>query len=232
MSKFSLKNIFIKSDETSDSVNETTPNIQKNNTVEENTSKFPTQNFSNPSPQVSVSDAILNQVLEVYEKGFDSLNKPGYDFYEYFKALHSVNDFTPAAYKMAFQMGRAMNATLDKNGLILNADNYILEINKVHENYRNQGEVKKNDLLKTQENEKLTISNQIATLENQINGLKNQIAQLESNKHKNEELLAPIETKYHPELKLIEEKLHANNSAKEIIVSKINVVKHGILTNI
>jgi hypothetical protein len=237
MSKFSLKNIFIKSDESEDTSKEQSESVNTN-TEESGSLKFPgTQTNVNsfntpPPPPPSISSGILNQVVELYDKGFDSLNKPGYDFYEFFKALHSVNDFSPGAYKMAFQMGKVMNASLEKNMLIQSADMYISEINKVHQNYHVQGEGKRNDLVKTQTNEKQAIANDIANMENQIAQLKNQIAQLETNKQKRESELAPIDTKYQTELKLIEEKIQANHSAKDIISSKINTVKHGILTNI
>jgi hypothetical protein len=236
MSKFSLKNIFIKSDETEETQKEETTPVTKT-TQNEGNLKFPNSqqnSFSVPPipPPASISDAVLHQVVELYEKGFDSLNKPGYDFYEFFKAIHSVNDFSPTAYKMAFQMGKVMAPTVEKNGLIQSADAYITEINKVHESYRVQGEGKRNELTKTQTNEKQAIANEIASMENQIAQLKNQITQLEANKRQRETELAPIDAKYQTELKLIEEKLTANNTAKEIITSKINTIKHGILTNI
>ncbi|MDI9339608.1 MAG: hypothetical protein QM534_03475 [Sediminibacterium sp.] len=233
MSKFSLKNIFIKSEEDEQSPKHEENSVKK--TAETGSGmKFPGSTTGNAyvPPTVSISEGILNQVVELYEKGFDSLNKPGYDFYEFFKAIHSVNDFSPGAYKMAFQMGKVMNASLEKNALIQSADQYISEINKVHENYRLQGEGKRNDITKTQTNEKQALTNEIASIENQINQLKNQIAELENKKRQRESELSPIDTKYHAELKLIEEKLQANNSAREIITSKINTVKHGILTNI
>lgn len=233
MSKFSLKSIFIKTEE------EEHFSVHPENTVKKTTEttsgmKFPGSNTGSSyvPPTVSISDGILNQVVELYEKGFDSLNKPGYDFYEFFKAIHSVNDFSPGAYKMAFQMGKVMNSGLEKNALIQSADQYISEINKVHENYRLQGEGKRNDITKTQTNEKQSLTNEIASIENQINQLKNQIMELENRKRQRESELSPIDTKYQAELKLIEEKLQANNSARDIITSKINTVKHGILTNI
>lgn len=235
MSKFSLKNIFIKSDETEETAKEQVSEENKNKSEETGNLKFPgsqTHTFTTPPPPPSISSGILGQVVELYEKGFDSLNKPGYDFYEFFKALHSVNDFSPGAYKMAFQMGKAMNTSLEKNMLIQSADMYISEIGKVHQNYHTQGEAKRTELLKTQSNEKQAIANEIASMENQITQLKNQIAQLEANKQKRESELAPIDSKYQTELKLIEEKLQANHSAKDMIASKINTVKHGILTNI
>ncbi len=235
MSKFSLKNIFIKSDETEETQKEETTPVT-NTTQNEGNLKFPSSQQNSfsvpPIPPVSISDGVLHQVVELYEKGFDSLNKPGYDFYEFFKAIHSVNDFSPAAYKMAFQMGKVMAPTVEKNGLIQSADIYITEIGKVHESYRLQGEGKRNDLTKSQTNEKQAITNEISSMENQIAQLKNQITQLEANKRQRESELAPIDAKYQTELKLIEEKLTANNSAKEIITSKINTIKHGILTNI
>ncbi len=232
MSKFSLKSIFIKSEETDDSSKQAETNVKKTEETGSNL-KFPSHNSSAYiPPAVSISDGILNQVVELYEKGFDSLNKPGYDFYEFFKAIHSVNDFSSGAYKMAYQMGKVMNGTIEKNALIQSADSYISEINKVHEGYRVQGEGKRNELTKAQTNEKQALSNEIVSIENQINQLKNQIIQLEANKRQRESELAPIDGKYQTELKLVAEKLQANDSAREILTAKINTVKHGILTNI
>ncbi len=230
MSKFNFKSIFIKEDPNSSDQNTPEP---KSFPKEKVSDQFPEKSFTpKPSVNVSISEGILNQVLDVYEKGFDSLNQPGYDFYEFFKALHSVNDFSASAYKMAFQMGKSMNGTLDKNSLVSSADYYLNEINKVYENYRAQGESKKNEILKTQTNERDSISNEIAGIEIQINNLKNQIRHLEDTKRSKEGQLIPIDSKYQPELKLIEEKLLANNNAKEIISDKINTVKRGLLSNI
>jgi hypothetical protein len=233
MSNFNFKSIFIKEESVSPEEKKSEPKASSNEKAA--VDQFPDKSFSpkpTPTYNVSISDGILNQVLDVYEKGFDSLNTPGYDFYEFFKALHSVNDFSSNAYKMAFQMGKAMNSALDKNALVSSADFYLNEISKVYENYKQQGESKKNEILKTQTNERNSISNEITSLENQITSLKNQIRQLEDTKRSREGQLIPIDSKYQPELKIIEEKLQANNSAKDIISDKINTVKRGLLTNI
>lgn len=232
MSKFSLKSIFVKDDEQNQNDIESNKKNDLNSFPEDKINQqFPNKTFSKVNT-VSISDGILNQVLEVYEKGFDSLNKPGYDFYEFFKSLHSVNDFSSGAYKMAFQMGKTMNNTLDKNFLLLSADGYLLEISKVYENYRKQGEEKKQALLTSQSHEQKALSNEISNLENQIANLKNQIIVLENTKRQKEEQISPIESKYQTELKLIEEKLLANGKAKEIIMDKINSVKSGLINNI
>lgn len=229
MSKFNFKSIFIKDDE--EDVSKNIVEQPKASSLE-STNQFPNKTFSKTTASISISEGVLNQVIDLYEKGFDSLNKPGYDFYEFFKSLHSVNDFSVSAYKMAYQMGKTLNPSLDQKGLIQSADYYISEINKVYENYKSQGETKKSDIVRNQANERTSSTNEIASIENQINGLKNQILQLEENKRKKEEQLSAIDSKYQPELKLIDEKLLANNNAKDIITNKINTVKHGVLTNL
>lgn len=50
--------------------------------------KFP-QSSVNPTPRVGTTDCSMHMksVMEVYERGFESLNRPGVEFFRYFKLL-------------------------------------------------------------------------------------------------------------------------------------------------
>lgn len=43
----------------------------------------------------------LEKILDVYDKGFEKLNQPGYDFFEYYKAVVKAGVNNPQVYGMA-----------------------------------------------------------------------------------------------------------------------------------
>ena len=55
-----------------------------------------------PMPTASVSNEHMEKALELYQKGFDSLNQPGYDFYEFYQAVMQAGPTNPQIYAMAF----------------------------------------------------------------------------------------------------------------------------------
>ena len=68
--------------------------------------KFP-EPVNRPAPDNGIVDNnVLGTVVEMYEAGFESLNQPGYDFYEFFKAIKAVNNNDASVYKMAFTIAR------------------------------------------------------------------------------------------------------------------------------
>jgi hypothetical protein len=174
---------------------------------------------SAPSPEY------LNKALEVYQKGFDSLNQPGFDFYEFYQSVASGGIDNPAVYAMAFQMASAMDKTVTKTSLTQQADFYIGEIQKVYEDFVTKGQAKKQEveLLKVNENQSLT--NELNVMTQQLEALK---AQIDDRARK----LSAIDSKYNPQLSEIDSKLAANSMAKDRILGSIQTVKQGINNNI
>jgi hypothetical protein len=165
----------------------------------------------------------LDNIMGLYENGFDGLDMEGYDFYEFFKMVVGAGANNPAAYNMAFTMAETANAT--KESLISQSDYYITEINKVHASYSENGSNKKQEALNAKGLEE-------STLMNELTGINNEIARLNMEKSKKEGQLGLVDSKYTPTLTDIECKIMANNIAKDKIISTITTVVNGIKTNI
>src|SRR6187549_3881419 len=79
---------------------------------------------STPSPSTS-ANPYLNEIIEVYEKGLESINMPGYDFYDFYLAVKAAGAQNEAVYKMAFQMGKTMDSSITSLKLSSDAEYYI-----------------------------------------------------------------------------------------------------------
>jgi len=142
-----LKDLFFVSDDSkNEQKNDAThqasiPNVTKfpsvnTNTTDTNISTTPTNNFS-----TGVSNEHLQQTLELYQNGFDSLNQPGYDFYEFYQSVVKTGPTNPQVYQMALTMANVVDKTLTKDKLIEQAGFYTTEINKVYSSFDEKGNV-------------------------------------------------------------------------------------------
>lgn len=167
----------------------------------------------------------MDNVMNLYEQGFDNLNQDGYDFYEYYKAVLEAGADNPAIYKMALTMAKAMDPGVSKESLIKQSEFYLTEIANVYKSYESQGKKKKVSIEteKGREEEGLRIK---------LEEVKQKLVELEALKGNYESSLSSIDNKYAGELHDIDCKLEANNVAKREIFESINKVKQGINTNI
>ncbi len=161
----------------------------------------------------------------MYEKGFEGLNMPGYDFFEFAQAVKHGGPDNPQAYQMAYSMGKGMLPSVNKEKLVSDADFYIAEINKVYEGLVAKGNARKTELaaLKTTETQNLT---------NELNLLQQQLEAISAQRNDAQNKLNAIDAKYSPQLQEAENKLSANDFAKNKIVSEIEKVKQGIIYNL
>lgn len=174
----------------------------------------------------SLDNPILNKFVEAYENCLDSANQDGYDFYEFFKAIINSGAIeNPQMYVMAMNMGIVMDKTCNKSKLLSQADYYLNEINKLYNQNVTSGSSKKQDLITQKDSENHNLSAELNNLRAQVEALQNQISA------KQTQLLA-IDSKYQPLINEIEQKLQANDIAKNTIVSNIDKVKNGINNNI
>lgn len=200
------------------------------------TYSFPTQETSTPkfaaptpiatfTPSVSVPNDYLVKALELYQKGFDSLNQPGFDFYEFYQSVASGGIDNPQVYAMAFQMASAMDKSISKVGLTQQADFYLAEIQKVYEDFVSKGQAKRQEIESLKVNENQSLTNELNDMTHQLEALKTQI---EDRQRK----LSLIDSKYNPQLSEIDSKLAANTTAKDRILGSIQTVKQGINNNV
>ena len=240
-----LKDLFIVSDE-NEKANEPKQEVV---TPTPSTTKFPTSTptseesggiFSafgfgkseTPAPQptmpttpTTVSNEHLQATLELYQRGFDSLNQPGYDFYEFYQAVMQAGPTNPQVYTMGYQMASAMDKSISKDKLIQQSDFYLAEINKVYTEYNSKGVAKKQDLLAQKQHENESLVNELDLLRQQMEAIRTQIADKENK-------LSVIDVKYAPMVSEVDSKIVANEMAKNQIVQSIEQVKNGIINNI
>ncbi|MES2794591.1 MAG: hypothetical protein V4683_01430 [Bacteroidota bacterium] len=180
---------------------------------------------SSNTGKIATDGEATQEVLAVYEKGFDSLNHEGYDFFELYKSIMAVGADNAQSYQMAFVMGKSIKSDLTKTFLLEKAKVYVTEIEKVHAKYAEVGNKKRADLAAQLNSEKNNLNNSIKNLESQIANL-----QAELNKQKGE--LAIIDNKFGPSLAEMEARINANDHAKQTLLSSIQKVINGINQNL
>jgi hypothetical protein len=167
------------------------------------------------------SNPFLGDVIAVYEKGFESLNSSGFDFFELYKSVMAVGATNPQSYQMAFTMGKTINPALTKEVLQEKARFYIAEIEKVHAKYDADGRAKQTGIDNTITAEKFNLTKTIEELEAKIVQLQND---LEAKKAE----LIKIDSGSREKYSEIQLKIAANNLAKGRILESINTVLTGI----
>lgn len=167
----------------------------------------------------------LNTFLEMYEKGFNSLNQEGYDFFEFFQAIVEAGMDNAQVYNMGMTMAKAMDKSISKDRLISQSQHYINELTKVHENYVKSGNNKKVELTSQKDLENRHLQQELEALKIQRDEINRQINTCETK-------LSQIDSKYQPQITEVECKLMANNFAKDKLLSAITTVVNGIKTNI
>lgn len=213
---FNWKGLFINNDDDKSLIKE---QVQ----VAEQTTgkKFPTETTFPNSTTDSYNNPFINEILAVYEKGFESLNESGFDFFELYKSVMAVGPTNPQSYQMAFTMGKTIKSDLTKEFLLEKANFYIKEIEKVYVKYDDTGNIKKKDLSDTIIREKASLTKSISDLESKIAQLQNE---LETKKTE----LGKIDLNNKEQFSEIQLKIDANNLAKHKILDSINTVVTGV----
>lgn len=175
-----------------------------------------------PVPSVDLScEPHMQAILTQYEKGFESLNLPGYDFFEFFNAVMLTGPNNPQVYDMAFTMGKSMDPTLTKEKLIKDAQFYLDELSKVHNTFKGEGQLALDKILERKRLAGSELSTRIESLSAQIEGLTREL-----NTAKTE--AQSLDSTFQPQITEIECKIKANDIAKDTLVNKINLVKNNI----
>ncbi len=230
LDNFSWKSLFVNEEENSEKKTEQSlpKQVTSNNKFPENTTSFPTpiaqnntQNVNTITTNNNQNNPFLNDVLAVYEKGFESLNQSGFDFFEMYKSVLAVGPTNPQSYQMAFTMGKTINPELSKPFLLEKAKFYTDEIQKVYEKYNITGFARKKELNDSINSDKAALTKTIADLESQI-------AKLQSELQKNKEQFDKIDASNISQFNEFQQKIDANNMAKDTILQSINTVITGI----
>lgn len=213
---FNWKSLFI-NDENNDSK---IPESIKTTVSSNSNNIFPNQTEESFSSSSSINP-FLNEIYEVYDKGFESLNEPGFDFFELYKSVILVGVSNPQSYQMAFTMGKSIKSDLTKEFLLEKAGFYITEIEKVYQKYDVTGKAKRTELDNDITKEKYNLSKSVTELEAKIIDLQKE---LESKKIE----LQKMDPNNKKQLLEIQLKIEANDLAKQKILTSINTVVTGI----
>lgn len=223
-----LKDLFI--------VNENSKKEPKVETTPKFTTKFPSGNnivepvvpvntITEVTPVDINCDPHIDTVIELYEKGFANLNLPGYDYYEFLQAVTAGGIDNPHAYQMAYTMGQSMDSSITKEKLIEQSQHYLSEIDKVYNQYVQNGQTKRNEVSTQKSAESTQLSEEISELNNKIATLQESLAIKQTQ-------LAQIDAKYDPILSDLDCKILANDTAKNKLVETITKVTNRINSNI
>jgi hypothetical protein len=174
-------------------------------------------------------DPGVQEVLNVYESGLDSINMPGYDFYEFYKAITSIGQVNENTYQLAYQMARSLDKTITAQKLVTDAEFYISKINEVHGQYVTQGNQKLNALQEKKNTDKDKLQKEIDTGAARITQLRAELQQLETDVNQKRATLTKTDESFYPQEKAVREKLLANDMARKVSIDKLNFIKEGIL---
>ena len=215
---FNWKSIFV-NDENATTTNE---EIKTQTHLNTTTTKFPeTNTIVNTVPIGNSNNPFINEILDVYNRGFEGLNSEGFDFFEMYKSVMAVGPTNPQSYQMAFTMGKTIKSDLSKELLLEKSKFYISEIEKVYTKYDSTGNSKNKDLNNNITTQKNNLSKCISDLEIQIAKLQKE---LEAKKAE----LARIDLDNKEMFVEIQLKIEANDLAKHKILESINTVVTGI----
>ena len=195
----------------------------------------PQSNAVPPSPQPvtpaqpSVTDPVVAEVLKTYESGLESINMPGYDFFEFYQTITVAGAPTEQSYKMAYQMAKIVDKNVTVEKLMHDAEFYISKINEVHSQYATQGQAKLSAVGEKKNAERTNLSNEIEQASARIAQLREEMQKLEADIATKRSVLSKIDESYYAQEKSVKEKLSANDYAHRTSIDKLNFVKEGIL---
>jgi hypothetical protein len=197
---------------------------------------IPSANPVNPAPapqptpaQSSVTDPVVAEVLKTYESGLESINMPGYDFFEFYQTITVAGAPTEQSYKMAYQMAKIVDKNVTVEKLMHDAEFYISKINEVHSQYATQGQAKLNAVGEKKNAERTNLSNEIDQAAARIAQLREEMQKLEADIATKRSVLSKIDESYYAQEKSVKDKLSANDYAHKASIDKLNFVKEGIL---
>lgn len=214
---FSWKSLFI-NENTNDSDKKEI--VIPSNLPQEDT-HFPIDSSITKKNKTAIENPFIDEILEVYENGFNSLNIEGFDFFEMYKSVISVGVINPQSYHMAFTMGKTIKSDLTKELLLEKSEFYLDEIDKVYQKYDATGRSRKNDLDMAITRDKVNLSKRISDLDEQI-------LELQKELEKKKKELSQIDITNVIQYNEIQMKIEANDFAKKKIIDSINIVVAGI----
>lgn len=205
-----IKDLLIKDDRNEDDRSEDRTDRDRTRTAP--VTSFPGRESPPERPAASVHD---DEVLNMYERGFEKLNQPGPDFFEFYKAVAASP--TKDAAEMALGMLRAMAPDLTKAVLLEQSKGYVSEIEKAHRTYAEQGDERLRDLEARKAEEADRLKSEADDYRRQLEDLQRRLRAAEAD-------LQRIDERYGPQIEEVRAKRAANDRARSTLVGSIERV--------
>ncbi len=170
---------------------------------------------------VSPDSKIMNKVLATYSKGFEALNIPGFDLFEFYDGIKAAGATDQSGYKMAFAFACSSNPSLTVDYLLQTGEQYITQINQKKDEFKKNGKAKKTQLLTQQKQEQKTLTDDIAKFDKQI-------AKLEKERDQKRLNLNNIDQKYLTQLNEVSMTIAASDTVSGTITSELRTTLNRI----
>ncbi len=181
---------------------------------------FPSSSSSQVKP-TSGNNPFIEEIVEVYERGFNSLNLENFDFFEMYKSVMAVGVSNPQSYTMAFAMGKSIKSDLTKEFLLDKSKFYLAEIEKVYDKFNTAGNAKKYDL-------DIALTRDKANLSKEVSDLEDKIQELQKEHAAKKQMLIEMDAGSTNLYSEIQQKIEANSFAKQKLTESIQQVVAGI----
>ncbi len=171
---------------------------------------------------------MLAEVLQVHEKGLESTNLPGYDFYEFYQAISATGHATPQVYTLTYRIAKTLYKTITSEKLVENAAFYLHKLEEVHCHYATHGQGKLTSLGEEKQAARADLAAQISGATERIAQLEAELARLRLDVAEKQDRLSTLDAVYAPRKSTIREKLGANAQTYRISTDKLTAVREGI----
>ncbi|RQO32369.1 hypothetical protein DBR32_01830 [Taibaiella sp. KBW10] len=191
---------------------------------EEPTPATPITSNNLQTANLSNEEAVTeSELIEKMYKLFDSLNKPGVDFFELWNAAEAMGGPTVQNIQNAYTTLKILG--LSKESLLQSGNAYVTELDeKINTDIRSKQQ-EKTGLLAQQEQEKRQLSQQQADLQKQIEGLQQSLQQTNDK-------LALVDSKYSKPVAVIDHKIQVGQKALQMVTNKMKTVLQTIETSV
>jgi hypothetical protein len=171
---------------------------------------------------ITTNIASDDMVQKIYSL-FETINKPGIDFFELWNAAEAMGGVTVTNLQNAFTTLKILG--LDKDTVLNTGEAYCTELqNRLNADIKKKKDEKENMAVALQ-NEKMQLERDKQDFENKIQLLSSQLTETASK-------LSQLDSKYTPQIQSIETKIQSGVNALNVVVSEIKSVLITVKSNI
>jgi archaellum component FlaC len=171
---------------------------------------------------ITTNIASDDMVQKIYSL-FETMNKPGIDFFELWNAAEAMGGVTVNNLQNAFTTLKVLG--LDKDTVLNTGEAYCTELqNKLNADIQKKKD-EKDSIAVALQNEKKQLERDKQDFENKIQLLSSQLAETTSK-------LSQLDSKYTPQIQSIETKIQSGVNALNVVVSEIKAVLITVKSNI